>query len=300
MKLVPAILVGVLSLALAQPAQAQEKDRLKKFREWESWIVLEEEDSPEPPLLRLEVGLLAYFEVRTSLRADRHGVIGSELDDLEENQGLDAGGAAPWIEFSLGGKVRGGADGSWFVRGGDLELQTDQVVFDGIELARPGDYVRAEFEFLSLSGFVEWDALYGKTYRIGLLGGLRYFRMDFDMEGVRATLQPHSIKVRTRGELVSPFFGGLVELSPFPYLNVFTRVQFMSWSWEQVNLKDGRYFQFRLGFQINPVPGVVSVGLEYRFLRVRAVAATSNSGTGRRLEGAINANGLAFSVTLAF
>ena len=39
---------------------------------------------------------------------------------------------------------------------------------------------------------------------------------------------------RSRGELFTPFFGGHVELTPFPYLSVFTRIQFISWSWQQI------------------------------------------------------------------
>lgn len=262
----------------------------------ESWIVLEEEAAPEPPLVRLDVGFVAYIEVESSTRVDRRGITGTDMDDLEEEQGLDSSGVGPWIELSIGGKVRGGVEASFFSRGGDFEVQDEEIVFDGVQVAEPGDIVEARMDFLTLTGFVEWDALYGKTYRIGMLAGLRYFRLEQELTGVRSGLRPTKITERVRGELISPFFGGLAELTPFPYLTVFTRVQFIIWSWDAVDLKESRYLQFRLGASLNPIPDVLSITSEFRFLVVRA----RSSGSGRRYEGAISAVGLAITLGLRF
>jgi hypothetical protein len=266
------------------------------MEELQSWIVIEEASAPEAPLVRFDLALLAWIDVRSRVRATRSGLEGTRLENLEENQGLDQEGLALWSEGTLGDKVRGGADVSYFLRGGGYQRQEGLVAFDGVHIAAPGDYVETRFEYLSIGGFVEWDALYGRTYRLGLVGGLRYFRLDIDMQAARAR-SPFQLSVHTRGELISPFFGGLIELTPFPYLSVSSRVQFMNWSWEEVNLQEARYLQFRLGVSVHPVPEVLSIGLEYRFLIVRA------EGTDRRnriTEGALAANGVALSICLSY
>ena len=115
----------------------------------------------------MQNGLITWLETRSKVRADRNGLRGTELNDLEKDQGLDSFGFAPWLEFSIGGKVRVGADGSWFVRDGDYEQQDNQVIFNGVVLAERGDFVKTRFEFGNVGAWLEWDALYGRTYRIG-------------------------------------------------------------------------------------------------------------------------------------
>lgn len=295
---IPLALALIALLAPSLAAQ-DENDPAERLRALESWIVLEEETAPEPPLLRLEAGLMGFIESRSQLRADRAGVRGTDLTDLETQQGLQSGGLGPWLELSIGGKVRGGADLLRFVRGGSgFDQQDDPVDFDGRRVADAGDYLESSFKFLSVGAFVEWDVLYGRTYRIGLVGGLRYFRLDFDLRSLKVQRPPYqTFHTRVRGELLSPFFGGLIELTPFSYLSVYTQVQFMNWSWDAVELSEARYFHFRLGARLNVIPEFFSIGLEYRFLILSAKPSQTNS---RRLEGDLSANGLGVYVTVAF
>lgn len=290
-------------LAPTPSAQAQEltpkKDLAERLREFESWIILEEEDVPEPAFLRLDLGFLAFIENRSRIRADRNNRVGTRLDDLEGSQGLDTAGVGAYGEFSLGGKIRGAADMLWYDRGGQNEQQSEEVVFDGVTMAQPGDFLRTRFEFLSLAGFVEWNAVYGKTYRIGLQGGLRYFRFDIEVTAARSRLQPPVRQQSLTAEILSPFFGGLIELTPFPVLSVFTSVQFIIWSWEQVKLRSTRFLNFRMGLTINPIPGVFGLTVEYRFLVVQAENSGSSRGD-RRVEGALTSNGVGISVALHF
>lgn len=268
------------------------------LRELESWLILEEEIVPDPPLIRLELGFLGVIETRSQIRVDRRGLRGTSLEDLEENQGLESGALGPWVSFSFGGKLRGGGEALYFERRGEFTQQEEAVLFDGIEIAAPGDFVRTRFAFLSLSSYVEWDILYGRRYRIGLLGGLRYFRLDIDLEGALLNPTARTVKRRVRGELLSPSFGGLIELTPFPYLTVFSQAQFMNWSWEDAGLARASYFEFRIGAKLNVIPDFLSLSLEYRFLNVKARPTLGSRGG--RVEGSLSANGLSFSIGLAF
>jgi len=268
------------------------------LRELESWLILEEEIVPDPPLIRLELGFLGVIETRSRVRVDRRGLRGSSLENLEEEQGLESGSIGPWISFSFGGKLRGGGEALYFSRRGDFTRQDEEISFDGIQLAAPGDFVRAKFEFLSLSSFVEWDILYGRRYRIGLLGGLRYFRLNVDLEAAKFSPSARTVERRVRGELLSPSFGGLVELTPFPYLTMFSQAQFMNWSWRHAGLAEASYFEFRIGARLNVIPEFLSLSLEYRFLNVRARPVLG--ARGGRIEGSLSANGLSFSIGLAF
>lgn len=277
-----------------QPVTPPEPSHERGLGELEDWFVLEEEDAPEPPLLRLEVGVLAFVESRTEMRSFKGGARGSELRDLEQQQGLDEGFVAPWLELSIGSKVRGGADAFFFVRGGENTIQDETLVFDGEVVATPGYPARPRFSLVSVSGFVAWDALYGRTYRLGLLGGLRYFRLDAAFTGV---LDGVETTHRARGELLSPFFGGSFHLTPFPYLTVSSRVQFMNWSWRAVGLREARYFDFRLGAQINVVPGALGVALEYRFLVIQAEARERGD---PGLDAAMAAHGLSLALVFTY
>jgi len=297
-----AAVATVAALAVAAPAAAQEEEPPAPGDpgfDLASWIVLEEEATPEPPLVRAAVGFVAWVENRTQIRSDRGGLRGTDLDDLEEEQGLDEGGLAPWIELSVGREVRIGADASFFLRSGEFTRQDDPVAFDGFEMADAGDLVRPRFEFYTASAFIEWDPLLGERYRIGLVGGVRYFRFDMDLEAVRARRSPTKLTRRARGELLSPFFGGLVDLRPFPYLDVRTRVQFMNWSWEEVRLKEARYLEFRVGAALKPIPDVLGIGFEFRFVVIEAETDTGET-QDSRLEGALLTSGASLTIELAF
>jgi hypothetical protein len=302
---------GLLAVLLATPGAAEERGRKPKAPPVSrakppppvsfnpDFSLFEEEAAPDPPLLRVDFGVVGWVENRTEIRSDRFNQVGTQFEDLEQEQGLASAGAAPWIELTIGGRWRGGADASWFVRGGErLKQQEERAVFDGVVLAEPGDYLRTSFQLLTCSGFVQWDALYARTYRLGLVGGVRYFRLDATMEGVRRQL-PHSRSVRVRGELLSPFFGGHVELTPFPYLSVLTKIQFMAWSWEKIGLKEARYFEFRLAATLHVIPELLSLTVEYRF-RVIRVEARANTTRARRILGGMQSNGLVFGVSLRF
>jgi hypothetical protein len=291
----------VLWASAVQAQDSPEDDPAERLRALESWIVLEEETAPDAPLLRFDLGFVGVIETRSQIRADRGNVPGTRLDDLEQNQGMSPSGIGPWVELSLGSKIRGGVDAMEFSRRGRrFEQQDDAVDFNGVRMAEPGDYLRAHSSFLTLSGFVEWDLLFGRTYRIGFVGGMRYFRLDFELESIRfGAGRPTTRTERVRGELISPVFGGLVELTPFPYLSVYTHAQFMNWSWERLGLEEARFFQLRLGARLNVIPDVLGIGFEYRFLSLRAEPSARSTG-GRRVEGAIVANGLSVVISVTF
>ncbi|MCO5169625.1 MAG: hypothetical protein M9894_25065 [Planctomycetes bacterium] len=280
-----------------RPELPDDLGELDSFEEFERWITLRDEAASPPPLLRLQLGPVFWVDIQSEIRADRRGLRGTPLRELERRQGLIASGVSPWVELSIGRDIRGGADVLHLVREGKLYHQDEPVLFDGVDLARPGDLVRSRFELFTASGFVEWDPLYGRTYRFGLLGGARYFRFQGAFEAVRRGLDPATLTVRRRGELISPFFGGFVELTPFEYLTVSSRVQFMNWSWKDVGLKSARYLEFRLGATIHIIPEVLGFGAEFRYLVVRA---ESSRDADRQLEAGTAASGVALTVTLTF
>lgn len=267
------------------------------LEELERWITLEGEPAPPPPLLRAQFGAVFWVDVQSEIAAGRRGVPGTELLDLEHDQGLDASGVSPWIELSIGRNVRGGADLLYLDRAGSPTRQVAPITYDGELLAGPGDLIDARFELFTTAGFIEWDPLFGKTYRFGLLGGVRYFRLESVLRGIRPAAPQKVLTLRRRDELVSPFFGGFVELTPFDYLTVSARVQFMNWSWSSVGLKDARYLEFRLGGIIHVVPGLLGLGAEFRYLVVRAESGSDRS---RSFDGGIAASGFALTLTLAF
>lgn len=268
------------------------------FEELERWIVLREEAAPPPPLVRLQVGPVLWVDVQSEIRADAMGVRGTRLDDLEEQQGLTGSGASPWLELSIGSDLRGGADLLYLDRGGQPTVQDADVFFDGVHVARPGDVIDARFQMFTTSGYVEWDPLYGRTYRFGLIGGVRYFRLQASFTGARPGLAPEVLTVRRTAELISPFFGGFVELTPFEYLTVSTRVQFMNWSWSDIGLKDARYLEFRLGGVVHVIPGILGIGADFRYFVIRAEG--DDDDDDHRLEAGLAGSGVGLTLTLTF
>lgn len=268
------------------------------FEELERWIVLREEAAPRPPLVRAQFGPVLWVDVQSEIRADGKGVRGTRLDDLENQQGLTASGASPWLELSIGSDLRGGGDLLYLERGGQPTEQETDVFFSGVHLARPGDLIDSRFTMFTASGYVEWDPLYGKTYRFGLIGGVRYFRLQASFTGARPGLAPEVLTLRRSAELLSPFFGGFVELTPFEYLTVSTRVQFMNWSWNDIGLKEARYLEIRLGGTVHVVPGVLGIGADFRYFVIRAEG--DNEDDDRRLEAGLAASGVGLTLTLTF
>lgn len=293
-------LIGLLACAV--PASGQDDDAPPagegfRFGDWQDWVTVESDDAPEPPLLRLQVGLLASIDVKTEVKADKANLIGTRLNDLETDQGLASSGLAPWVELSLGGAIRAGADMTWLLRFGDFTRQTQAVVFDGRQLADPGEQLKSQTSYFDVGAFGEWDFLYGKNYRIGVVGGARYLRLDVELTGLRQR-EPILESAKIRGELLSPFFGGLVELSPFPYLSVCTQIQFMNWSWQQIGLKKTRYVRFRLGFTVRPTSWL-GFGAEYWFEVVKAESHAQDR-SDSQFRGGLALNSVLLHVELAF
>lgn len=300
-----ALLVAAALLAGAGAARAQAEPPIAEseagglsLRELESWIVLDDELAPEPPLVRLDVGAVAWIELQSRLRVDRRGVPGADLRALEDELRLPSTAGSPWVELSLGSRVRGGADFLWLARQGPFVRAERTITFNGVDVAGPGDLVDLRLELFTTSAFVSWDPLAGQTYRIGFVGGARYFRLQSRVRAVRPAAAPIDLSERAEGELVSPYFGGSVELVPFPYLSVTTRIQYMSWSWSAVRLREARFFDFRAGAHLRVVPDRLALGLEARYL---AVAASARRGAdGRRFEAELAGFGASFVVQLAF
>ena len=293
------LLIGLLTCAAPAAAQEVEPDPDSgfEFLDWQDWITVESDDAPELPLLRIQAGLIVAIDVTTEVEADRGALPGTRLDDLEEDQGLSNSGFSPWIELSLGGAIRVGGDLLWLQRFGDYQAQSAPVVFDGVELAEAGDLVEANVNFVNGGLFLEWDFLYGKNYRIGVVGGARYFQTEIELRSLRRGT-PLQLESAVRGELLTPFFGGLVELTPFPYLSVTTQVQFINWSWRAIELKKARYVRFRLGFTIRPTTWI-GFGAEYRFEVLRAEGRADRD-DGRQIEGGLATNSLLLHVEFSF
>lgn len=270
-------------------------DALDRLEALESWIVLREEAAPAPRLLRVSAGVVVFLDVRSETQSDR----GTVLDDLEGEQGLPASGAAPWINLSIGGSVRGGFDAMYFARRGELDRQTEEVRFDNQTIARPGELAACDLTLFTCSGYVEWNPLHGSTYRLGLLGGLRYFDVEVELRGVRADPIRPETHGRERGELISPYFGGHVELTPFPALSVAAHVQFMNWSWSAAGLKDARYLEFGLGAMVYVIPGRLGFGAELRYFFAQAETRIDDD-DGQQLEVGVSATGVAFTVLFQY
>lgn len=302
------VLLGVASLwgALAPGAAAQDGGAEPSLDGWEregdagfdEWITLDEEAARPPPWVQAEVGFVGWVEVRSQIRADRRGVAGTELRNLEDEQGLDSAGIGPAFRITVGQALRVGFKGDHLIRSGSLQQQQGEVVFDGTQIAAPGDYVRTRFEFLTLGTFASWSPIAGRDYRLTVLGGLQYFRFDLKLSGTASVRNGALVSERVRGELLSPVFGGQFELRPFDALGIYTRIEFMNWSWSDVRLKDAQYFDFRLGGRIYFFDDLFAFGGEYRFMLLRA--RTRGEDSDRRVNGAVALNGLAFFLELRF
>jgi hypothetical protein len=276
---------AVLAVALSGVAGAQDGAGESPLATLESWITVEDEQAPDPPIFRSQAGLLAWVHTRSSL-----GVDGAVLKDLEEEQGLVNSGIGPWLEFTVGSTLRLGLDGARVERLGRREVQAQPVFFEGRLVADAGDSIRASNTFLTVGALLEWDILYAEAYRIGVVGGARYFRLDTTLRGFGPT---GVTRARNSAELISPFFGGQIEVTPFPYLTVYTRIQFMNWSWDTVGLKEARFLEFRLGVRINVAPRTLALSLEYRWMSVRAQGSEGE-------EGGLGASGLVAALNLSF
>lgn len=270
-------------------------EALDRLEALESWIVLREETAPAPRLVRAAAGVIVFLDVQSETQSDR----GTVLDNLEQEQGLPGSGPAAWLDISIGGSVRGGFDAMYFARRGELSRQTSEVRFDNQTIAGPGDVAACDLSVFTCSGYVEWNPLHGSTYRLGVLGGLRYFDVNVELRGVRNDLNRPETHGRERGELVSPYFGGHVELTPFPALSVSAHVQFMNWSWSAAGLKEARYLEFGLGAMVYVVPGRLGLGAEMRYFFAQAETRLDDD-DGQQLEVGASATGVAFTVLFQY
>ncbi|MEZ6184317.1 MAG: hypothetical protein R3F62_04805 [Planctomycetota bacterium] len=264
----------------------------------DEWITLDEDAAREPPWVQIETGFVGWLECRTRVRADNNGVRGTELRNLEQDQGLPSSGIGPAFRLSVGQALRVGLKGDHLVRSGEFERQDEPITFKGVRLAEPGSYVRSRFELLSLGTFAAWSPIAGADYRLTFYGGLQYFRFELKLTGTpQSAAQPTFRSERVRGELLSPVFGGQFELRPFDALGIYTRIEFMNWSWKEAQLKDAEYFDFRLGGRIYFLDDLLAFGGEYRFM---LLSAETSGDDDRRVDGAVGLNGLAFFLEVRF
>ncbi|MCA8924931.1 MAG: hypothetical protein KDD82_24185 [Planctomycetes bacterium] len=288
---------GVACLAAALLATAGEARAEEAGASFDEWITLDEDPVREPPWVKIQLGLVGWIESRSRIRGDRRGVVGTELENLEQGQGLDDSGVGPSWRISVGQALRVGFKGDQLTRGGSFQQQDEAVIFNGVVIAGPGGYVRTRFEFLSLGAYASWSPIAGADYRLTFLGGLQYFKLALKLTGTAELSNPRVFSDQAAGELLSPIFGGQFELRPFDALGVYTRIEFMNWSWATVGLKDAQYFDFRLGGRVFFFDDLFAFGTEYRFL---LLAAKTRSQGSSRLDGAVGLNGLSLFLEFRF
>ena len=287
------------SAAHAQASIPRPRDPSARRYTVDPELLPEDRTAPEPPWVRGEVALIGWLETRTELRSDRFQMAGTDLDDLEDELGLASGGLSPWVELSIGQTWRAGADVSFFGRTGQLRQVERDIVFDGQLIAARGEFAESSLSLLNAAAFAQFYPFYERDFRIGLVGGARYFRLNARVEGARGDPNDPLPGSRVRGELISPFFGGELTLIPFSYLEVGAKIQFMNWSWAEVGLKRADYLDFRIGGRLSVIPERLGIGLEYRYLLV-AAEARSNVTRARRIVSSLTAHGLALTLTITF
>lgn len=274
-----------------QPA-AEAKPKISLFG-------IDDEAEPyEPPLVRASAGIILWPYLRTTIRIGRSGVSsGTRIDDAEETAGLPERSFSPWIEASVGGAVRFGLTAlSLGPRTGDLTRAEERIEAGGRVLAERGDLIDIDFEYYQADAFVQWDVLRSRNFRIGVLGGARYIRISTRIRGYRADpLDYQSVKdVETT---ISPFFGGQIELEPFPLLVVYANVRYIDWSWDAIDLREQRTFELRLGAAVYIVEEILGVAMDFRFLSTFVDPSDGDDG---KLRGrySVDAGGVAITVTL--
>ncbi|MBI3722970.1 hypothetical protein HY251_03295 [bacterium] len=237
--------------------------------------------------------MLAWPVLRTSIKIGRQGGDpGREITDAEEQLGLPHQALSPYVEASVGSIVRAGADFLDLDRSERFRTVHETVNAKGVLLANPGGQVASRFHYLQASAFVEWEVVRGASYRFALIGGARYLRIATRLRG----LQPDGsvLAVSRESDVLSPFFGGSVELTPVPTFAVFASVRFIDWAWSDIQLREQRYFISRIGAEVKFFDGAVGVALDFRFLSSSLDTGAVGKTRGRFV---LDAAGVGLSVT---
>jgi hypothetical protein len=287
------------------PSPPSLKERVKEVlrpRRLPAWLALEEEEAPDPPVVRAEAGIIGWPYVKTAIQVGRRrgGDPGMEISDVERDMGLPRSGVSPFFEASFGQEVRVGGSFLDLDREGRLRQANTTIDAGGRVLAEPGDLVSARVRYTQAEGYVLWDVLYGARYRIGPLGGVRFTRIASELRGIksagsRAALVQH---VNSIDDVASPFFGGHIELDPVELFTVYADVRVVDWAWEAVGLRDQRTFSSRLGVSLSLFEGLVGMALDFRFLSSTLDSGNSNSHS--RTHYTIDAAGVGFTGTFRY
>ncbi len=269
-------LVACVLLLWAEPASAQDSvapvstgviggvNELWRLR-LPSWLAVEEEGTPEPPVVRAEAGVILWPFLRTSIQlGEPGGDPGTEINDAESKLGLPREGVSPFAEISVGKTIRFGMDVLDIERSERLRTVYEMVDAKGVILAQPGGMIGTRFDYLQTSAYLEVELLRGASYRIALLAGARYLRVSTRLRGLQS--DGNVIAVTSQSDVFSPFFGGTVELHPVPVFSVFASIRFIDWSWAAIHLREQNTFTSRLGCAVSFLDGLLGLALDLRFL----------------------------------
>jgi hypothetical protein len=264
------------------------------------WIFSDEdEEAPPPPIVRAEAGVVLWPYLLTTVTIDRKQSFSGRPIDTEAN-GLQGRWLSPFIDGSIGTTIRGCV--SWL----DLDRQSEFHhagetidVGGGRILANPGDAVAIGIHYSQVDLFAEWDCLYGKRYRIGLLGGARTIRIATRIAGVQLDQQIDYQSIAVNDWLVSPIVGGQIELSPVSFFSVYTNIRVIDWAWRTIGLREERTFEMRVGFTVTFIEDILSASVDFRFLNI--FASPNDLNGGRNLEAfELEAGGVALSLAFKY
>ncbi len=297
--------LAALLLVLAQAALAQDTkppEQPKKAPEGpkkSSWLLADEEEAPDPPIVKAEACLIAWPYLRTEILLGRKGgPRGQQIDDAEDQLDLPDRWVSPFVLATAGTTIRGGLYAL------DLEREshfrrTDTTVDagGGRLLAHPGDYAQCSLRYSQLDLYAQWDIIYGARYRLTVLGGARFIHIATRLQGIQT--EPIDVQsVSVSDLLASPIVGGEVDLIPVSFLTVYVNIRFIDWAWKEIHLREQHTFEMRFGVKVDVYEDMVSLALDFRFINMFVNATELTGGNFAQIE--LEAGGLGFSVVFQY
>jgi hypothetical protein len=297
---VAAMLVVLAPAALAQDTKPpEEPKKAPEEPKKSSWLLADEEEAPDPPIVKAEAGVIAWPYLRTEILLGRKGGRhGQTIDDAEDQLDLADRWASPFVLATAGTTIRGGLYALDLDRQGFLRPTSTTVDLGGDRvLARPGDLAQCAVHYSQLDLYAQWDVLYGARYRLTVLGGARFIKISTRIEGIET--QPVDLQsVSVSDVLASPILGGEVDLIPISFLTVYVNIRFIDWAWKDIHLREQRTFEMRFGVKVDVYEDMLSFALDFRFINMFVNATDLTGGNFAQIE--IEAGGLGFSVVFQY
>lgn len=222
---------------------------------------------------KARIGFL-FTDFQSNLQYDTNIITGTKLN-LRSDLDLDHNQVVPFVEAWFGGRFAlnlAYMDSKYEGKA----LKSTKITYNGITLTDglSQKQVTVDIDFRTADIAVQLNPIFSDKLQAGGIAGVKYFYYKN-----RIVNTTDNIAVNSDEEILIPYYGGEVILTPIRYLSFHLRLRGSSYQWSAVNIDRGIYLDFELGATLR-FTKYIGFTVEYRYFEVR-VTKESSSKTSR-------------------